>query len=196
GELSLLAALFVLQSAQDLIRHFHPAGPDQRFVGGAQQLSINMAEALGGRVRLGAWVWHLQHGSDGVRVIADTLSVTARPAIVTLPPGLAGRLRYPPALPAARDHLTESTPMGWVIKVHGVYPTRFWAEEGLSGAVTSDEGAIRATADNSPPSGAPGILVGFIEGAAARDLPPAPLEERRAAALPHLVRYFRPRAAT
>src|SRR5262245_28049252 len=56
GELSLLAALFVIQSAQDLIRHFHPAGPDQRFVGGAQQLSIKMAEALGGRVHLGAWV--------------------------------------------------------------------------------------------------------------------------------------------
>jgi monoamine oxidase len=190
GELSLLAALFVIKSAQDLIRHFHPAGPDQRFVGGAQQLSIKMAEALGGRVHLGAWVSHLEHGSDGVRAIADTLSVTARRAIVTLPPTLAGRLRYTPALPAARDHLTESTPMGWVIKVHCVYPTRFWTEDGLSGAVTSDEGAIRATADNSPPAGAPGILVGFIEGAAARELAPASREERKGAVLADFIRYF------
>jgi monoamine oxidase len=194
GELSLLAALFVIQSAQDLIRHFHPAGPDQRFVGGAQQLSIKMAEALGDRVHLGAWVWHIQHGPQGVRVIADTLSVTARRAIVTLPPALAGRLRYTPALPAARDHLTQSTPMAWVIKAHCVYPTRFWAEEGLSGAVTSDEGAIRATADNSPPAGSPGILVGFIEGTAARELAPAPLEVRRAAALADFTRYFGPQA--
>jgi hypothetical protein len=37
GPLSLLAALFVAYSAQDLIRHFKPSGPDMRFVGGAQQ---------------------------------------------------------------------------------------------------------------------------------------------------------------
>jgi monoamine oxidase len=194
GELSLLAALFVINSAQDLIRHFHPLGPDQRFVGGAQQLSIKMADTLGGRVILGTWVSHLQHGPNGVRVTADTLSVTARRAIVTLPPTLGGQLRYTPALPAARDHLMESTPMAWVIKVHCVYPTRFWAEDGLSGAVTSDEGAIRATADNSPPSGSPGILVGFIEGAAARELAPATLEERRAAVLADFIRYFGARA--
>ena len=54
GKLSLLAALFVISSAQDLIRHFHPSGIDQRFVGGAQQLSIKMAERLGERVILGA----------------------------------------------------------------------------------------------------------------------------------------------
>jgi monoamine oxidase len=54
GKLSLLAALFVINSAQDLIRHFHPSGIDQRFVGGAQQLSIKMAERLGERVILGA----------------------------------------------------------------------------------------------------------------------------------------------
>jgi monoamine oxidase len=60
--------------------------------------------------------------------------------------------------------------MGWMIKVHGVYPSRFWREdEGLSGAVTSDQGAIRTTADNSPPSGSPAILVGF-EGVGARRL--------------------------
>jgi len=38
GKLSLLAALFVINSAQDLIRHFNPSGIDRRFVGGAQQL--------------------------------------------------------------------------------------------------------------------------------------------------------------
>ena len=107
----------------------------------------------------------------------------AKRAIVTLPPTLAGRIRYVPALPAARDHLTESTPMGWVIKVHCVYPTRFWRDQNLSGAVTSDEGGVRATADNSPPSGSPAILLGFIEGAAARDLASAPRAKRRAAVL-------------
>ena len=84
--------------------------------------------------------------------------------------------------------------MGWVIKVHCVYPTPFWREQGLSGAVTSDEGAIRSTGDNSPPSGSPGVLVGFIEGAAARELATASRATRRAAVLADLVRYFGPQA--
>lgn len=192
GETSLLGALFVLNSAQDLVRHFATKahGPDRRFVGGAQQLSIRMADAMSDRVALGAWVSHLEHGKDGVRAIAGDFAVTAKRAIVTLPPTLAGRVRYVPALPAARDALTESTPMGWVIKVHCVYASRFWQRQGLSGAVTSDEGAIKVTADNSPPSGSPAILVGFIEGKAARRLAAAPPGTRRAAALADMVRYF------
>lgn len=194
GPLSLLAALFVTRSAQDLIRHFHPRGPDQRFVGGAQQLPIKLAERLGRLVITKAYVHTIKHNPASVQVLADGVTVQARRAIVTLPPTLAGRIRYEPALPAARDHLTESTPMGWVIKVHCIYPTRFWLESGLSGGVTSDEGAIRATADNSPPSGSPGILVGFIEGTSARRLAPAPLDQRRAEVLADFVRYFGPQA--
>src|SRR5262249_27618286 len=195
GKLSLLAALFVIESAEDLIRHFMPAGPDHRFVGGAQQLCNKMAEGLDGRVILGTWVSQVNQGGSDVEVFADNLSVRARRVITPLPPTLAGRIRYLPALPAARDHLTESTPMGWVIKVHCVYRSRFWREQGLSGAVTSDEGAIRATADNSPETGSPAILVGFIEGAAARDLAPAPLAQRRAAVLADFTRYFGAQAA-
>jgi len=147
------------------------------------------------RVLLGAWVSQINHGPQGVEVVAENLSVRAQRAIVTLPPTLAGRIRYVPALPAARDHLTESTPMGWVIKVHCVYATRFWRDQNLSGAVTSDKGVVRATADNSPPSGSPAILVGFIEGAAARALAPAPQAQRRAAVLADFTRYFGEQAA-
>jgi monoamine oxidase len=198
GELSLLAALAIIRSgAHEITRLVSPRdlGPERRFAGGAQQLCERMAEPLGDRVLLDAYVSRVEHGPGGAKVTAGGLTVSARRAIVTLPPALAGRLRYVPALPAARDHLTQRTPMGWVIKVHCVYPTRFWAEEGLSGKVASDEGAIRATADNSPPSGSPGILVGFFEGAAARRLAAAGAPERRAAAVADFVRYFGPRAA-
>jgi monoamine oxidase len=85
--------------------------------------------------------------------------------------------------------------MGWIIKVHCVFPDRFWAEDGLSGKVSSDSGAVRAVADNSPPTGAPGILVGFIDGAQARALAPATARERRDAVVADLVRYFGDAAA-
>jgi monoamine oxidase len=198
GELSLLAALAIIRSgAHEITRLVSPRdlGPERRFAGGAQQLCERMAEALGDRLVLDAYVSHVEHGPGGARVTAGGLTVSARRALITLPPALAGRLRYTPALPAARDHLTQRTPMGWVIKVHCVYPTRFWAEAGLSGKVASDEGAIRAAADNSPPSGSPGILVGFIEGAEARRLAAAAAAERRAAVLADFVRYFGPGAA-
>jgi len=90
-------------------------------------------------------------------------SISARRAVIAMPPALAGRIHYEPALPAMRDHLTQRVPMRWAIKVHCLYRRRFWTDEGLSGQVVSDAGAVRVCADNSPPSGAPGVLVGFIE---------------------------------
>ena len=50
-----------------------------------------------------------------MRVLYDGGAVTARRVIVALPPTLAGRLHYTPALPAARDALTQQVPMGSVI---------------------------------------------------------------------------------
>jgi monoamine oxidase len=198
GELSLLAALAIIRSGAHEITRLvasEDLGPERRFVGGAQQLCERMAGPLGERVILDAYVSLVEQGGGGARVTASDLTVTARRAIIALPPVLAGRIRYTPALSAARDHLTQRAPMGWIIKAHAVYPTRFWAEEGLSGKVVSDTGAIRATADNSPPSGSPGILVGFFEGAEARRLAPADPEERRAALLADFGRYFGSRAA-
>jgi monoamine oxidase len=84
--------------------------------------------------------------------------------------------------------------MRWVIKVHCRYRRRFWVDEGLSGQTISDEGAVQVCADNSPPSGAPGVLVGFIEEVEAMRLVSRSAADRRAAVLAALVRYFGPEA--
>ena len=73
-------------------------------------------------------------------------------------------MRYTPALPVARDQLTQRTPMDWVITVHCVYPTRFWRDDGLSAQVTSDAGVVRVTADTSPPSGSPASSSASLPG--------------------------------
>ena len=80
--------------------------------------------------------------------------------------------------------------MGTVIKVHCLYETPFWREEGLSGQVVSDGGIMRITFDNSPVSGTPGVLLGFIEGDEGRIWGRRSLEERHAAVLACLVSYF------
>lgn len=198
GETSLLAALVIIRSGAHEIARLTTAadtGPERRFVGGAQQLCERMAHQLGERVITGAHVEEITHGPHSVEIRAGRHMVTARCAIVTLPPTLAARIRYCPGLPADRDHLTQRAPMGWIIKVHCVYPERFWARDGLSGKASSDDWAVCATADNSPPAGSPGILVGFIQGSQARALARATPPERRAAVVADLVRYFGDRAA-
>jgi monoamine oxidase len=80
--------------------------------------------------------------------------------------------------------------MGSVVKVNAIYSTPFWRARGLSGAATSDTGPIRITYDNSPPSGRPGVLVGFMEGNDSRAFYGVSAAARRAAALHSFARYF------
>ena len=109
---------------------------------------------------------------------------------MAIPPTLAGRLRYHPALPGFRDQLTQRIPMGTVIKVQCLYPTPFWRAHGLSGQAISDSGAVRITFDNSPEQGSPGVLLGFVEGDEGRIWGRQSLQARRTAVLDSLVRYF------
>ena len=193
---SLLAALFWIRCGDPLTPFLttNDPGPERRFDGGAQQLSQRMADALGERVLLNAAVTTIAQDSDGVRITAAQRSISAQRAVVAMPPALAGRIHYQPALPALRDHLTQRVPMRWAIKVHCLYGRRFWTDEGLSGQVVSDAGAVRVCADNSPPSGTPGVLVGFIEEAEASRVAKFPPRERRAEVLAAFVRYFGPMA--
>jgi monoamine oxidase len=114
----------------------------------------------------------------------------AKRVIVAVPPTLAGRIRYQPHLPAQRDQLMQRVPMGSVIKCMAVYDEPFWRRDGLSGMATSDTGPVKLTFDNSPPSGKPGVMLGFIEGQEARDLLGASRNKRRKAVLDAMARFF------
>jgi monoamine oxidase len=85
--------------------------------------------------------------------------------------------------------------MGAVIKCFAVYDEPFWRSAGLSGSAVSSQGPLTLTVDNSPPAGRPGILVGFLEGRAARELGRVGEARRREAVLANLARMFGPRAA-
>jgi monoamine oxidase len=191
-DISLLHVLFYIHSAGNLMNLVAVTGGAQesRFVGGAQQLSDKMADALGERVILNAPVHTITQDDHSVHVEAEGITVGAERAILALPPTLAGRLRYYPALPGYRDQFTQRVPMGTVIKIQCLYERPFWRENGLTGQVTSDTGAVRITFDNTPLGGSPGILLGFIEGEEGRRWGRRSLEERRAEFLNCLARYF------
>jgi monoamine oxidase len=160
-----------------------------RFVGGPQQLSKKLAADLGKVVRLGAAVTGIEHGAK-VIVHTKSRSFAARRVVLAVPKTLIPRIRFAPGLPAAHDQYLQRQPMGSVVKVNAIYDKPFWREQGLSGTATSDTGPIELTYDNSPPDGTPGVLVGFMEGNEGRKLLGASDEDRRAAALESLARYF------
>lgn len=197
-DLSALHALFYAHSGTDLetLLSVDRGAQQDRIVGGSIRISEAMAAPLGRRVRLGAPVRTVEHDDREVRVVLrDGEIVRAEHVIVTLPPTLAGRLEYQPALPSWRDQLTQRLPAGSVIKLYAVYPEPFWRADGLNGQAASDEGPVKVTFDNSPPSGTPGILMGFMEANDGRRWARATLEERRDAAIACFVRSFGPKAA-
>jgi monoamine oxidase len=198
SDVSLLHALFYTHSNADLetLLAVDRGAQQDRVTGGSVLVAEAMAAALGERVVLGRPVRRIEHGEDGVRVIArDGTQYRGDAAIVTLPPALAGRLEYDPPLPSWRDQLTQRTPAGSVIKAYAIYPEPFWRQDGLNGQAASDTGPVKVTFDNSPPSGTPGVLMGFLEGKEARTWARRSQAERQEAVTGCFVRYFGQQAA-
>ena len=197
ADFSLLHALFYTHSGGgvDALAAVRRGAQQDRYVGGSQVVPERLAAELGDEVvRTSAPVRRVEQRGDQVSVLADGLLVTARRAIVAVPPALAGRIDYDPPLPAYRDQLTQRVPAGSVIKCNVVYDEPFWRADGLSGQATSDEGPVKIVFDNSPPSGSPGILLAFLEGAHARTLNRVSRGERRDAVVRALVEFFGPKA--
>jgi monoamine oxidase len=196
GDLSMLHVLFYSHSGGSLQRLIDTTGGAQqdRFVGGSAVIAERLAISLGDIVRLEAPVSKIEVTGDKVAATTPGGQFDARQIIVTVPPLLAGRIEYEPALPHWREQLTQRTPMGSVIKCQVIYDEPFWRKDGLSGQATGDGAGSRVVFDNSPPDGTPGVLLAFLEGDEARRLGREPLEVRRGAVIDSLVRYFGPRA--
>jgi monoamine oxidase len=202
-DISLLWLLFYTAAAGnestpgDFNRLINTAGGAQesRYVGGSQLVALRLAKQLGKkRVVVGSPVRRIKQGGRTVRVDSDRATVSAKRVIVAIPPTLCQRIEFAPALPAARDRLTQNWPMGSVVKCEAVYDRPFWRDEGLTGQVVSDASPIKITFDNTPAGGSPGVMLGFIEGRESRVWGTRSAAERRAAVLRNFATYFGDRA--
>ncbi|WP_218010508.1 flavin monoamine oxidase family protein [Actinomadura chibensis] len=196
GDMSALWAGFYIASAGGLDPLIETTGGAQqdRVSGGSQRIALAIAAELGDRVVLDAPVWEIEWADGTVRLRTPTTEVRARRAIVAVPPPLAARIRFTPGLPGDRDQLVQRMPMGRVIKVNVVYDEPFWRADGFSGQVTSDRRPFGVTFDNTPESGGPGVIVGFLEGRHADVAARLTAAERRAQVTADLASYFGPRA--
>ncbi len=197
-ELSFLYTLFYIAASGNervpgsILRLTTTAGGTQqdRFVGGSQRVSIEVARRLGSSLVLSSPVRWIEEISGGARVTSDRLIVQAKRVIVAAPPVLARRIAFSPSLPKAKRVLLRRLNPGHLIKWEAVYDQPFWRDDGLSGQVVSDTGPVLATFDNSPPGGSPGILFGFIGGDEARRAARHSPSARRKAVLGNFVTYF------
>jgi monoamine oxidase len=201
-ELSLLFVAFFIAASGDentagtFERNFNTRNGAQqdRIAGGTQQIPERVAQGLGRRVVRRSPVRRIVMTPGYVDVISDRYVNRAKQVIVALPPVLAGRIQYEPALPSLRDGLTQRLPQGHLIKIQAIYERPFWRADGLNGASISDVGPVNVTFDSSPRSGTPGALLGFVGGDEARAFTKVSAEERRRAALAGLARVFGARA--
>jgi monoamine oxidase len=141
---------------------------DSRFRGGSQLVALGVAKSLGARIRLNAPVSSIKQGRSGVTVTAAGVTVDAKRVVVAVPPVLARKIHFTPALPAAKQKLLARYTPGDMIKAQLIYPTPWWRAKGLSGQLLVAEGPAGITYDNTPESGAPGVILGFVGGSAAK----------------------------
>ena len=168
-----------------------PGGAQEsRFVGGSQRIAHLLARRLGERVVLRSPVRSIEQGRGRVIVTSDRVVVDADQVVVALPPAVARRIEFTPALPRVKRRALESLVPGRLIKWQAVYDEPFWRDQGLSGQGVSDVGPANTTFDNTPPSGSPGILFGFVGGAQARRFAKLSRTARREAVLGNFIELF------
>ena len=98
-------------------------------------LAVDLARPLGNSVRLARPVSHVEHAADGVTIHADGLSVEARILLVAVPPVMAARISFDPALPDPLAKALGVWRSGSVVKAFVRYASPFWRERDLSGSI-------------------------------------------------------------
>lgn len=169
-----------------------------RIVGGSQAIALGMARELGGRILYRAPVHSVKQDGYGIAVAGDGFTVRAQHAVVAMSPWMASRISYEPldGPTQVRLQMMQRVPMGSAWKVHCVYDKPFWRDDGLSGQVTSDAFLPKIVFDNTPSSpGAPGVIMGFIDGQDARDAALLTPAVRKAKVIEAFVAFFGAKAA-
>jgi len=197
GELSLLWALAYMGAGGGFEKLLDVEGGAQqdRVAGGSALIAERMAAELGGRVRCGVPAARVSWDEGWVEIANDGGEVVrAHHAVIAVPPSLLERISFSPDLPDAHAQLAGAWRGGNLIKVTAVYERPFWRSAGLSGEAVSTEGPISIAFDNTPPSGSPGALVGFVGGSDAPGYAALPAAGRRDVALGTFARLFGPEA--
>jgi monoamine oxidase len=198
NDTSFLHLLFLVRAHHSINKLFSIEGGSQESLvdGGAGSIAQRMADDLGDAVRLGAPARSITQGADRVVVATDAVTVSARRAIVAVPPALVLDITFDPVLPDDRATLYRNAVAGPESKTLVVYDEPFWRADGFSGQTAEPKSAAEVTLDASPASGSPGVIASFAFGSVATRFDALDPAERRRAVLDALTARLGPRAGT
>jgi monoamine oxidase len=198
NDTSFLHLLFLAHSHGSLNTLFSIEGGGQENLvdGGAGSIAQQIADGLGDAVHLSTPVRSITQHADHVVVEAGDLAVSARHAVVTVPPALVLDIAFEPALPDDRETLYRKAVAGPETKTLVVYDEPFWRNDGFSGQSSEPNSASEVTIDASPRSGTPGVVASFTFGRVSRHVDALDAGERRKLVLDALTTRFGPRAAS
>ncbi|EGV97091.1 Amine oxidase [flavin-containing] A, partial [Cricetulus griseus] len=138
---------------------------ERKFVGGAGQVSEQMMDLLGDKVKLNSPVTYIDQTDDNI--IVETLNhehYECKYVISAIPPILAAKIHFKPELPPERNQLIQRLPMGSVIKCMVYYKEAFWKKKDYCGCmiIEDEEAPISITLDDTKPDGSLPAIMGFI----------------------------------
>ena len=198
NHVSFLNMLFLIQSAGGFNSLVSITGGYQEnlVVGGAGSIARRMADELGAAVRLNTPVRTMTQRDDHVLVESAELTVSARHAVVAVPPALALEIAFDPGLPQDRLTLYRHSTAGPETKTLLVYDEPFWRGNGFSGQSAGPKSASEVTLDATPAAGTPGVIASFTFGPVAERVDALDAGERRRLVLEAMIERFGPRAGS
>jgi monoamine oxidase len=169
------------------------------FAAGDSVLFLDVAEYLAGKlgdaIHLNSPVRVIKQDDTGVEVVSDSVTVRAKRVIVATPPILASQMGYEPALPNDHAYLLQRMPPGAIIRAVVAWDEPFWRADGLTGETLAPGHTCALSIDQTPKSGAPGIISMYSSGPPALALAKRPPSERREVFLGALAARLGPKAA-
>ena len=168
---------------------------DKRVVGGMQQVSLLQAAELGEDVVLDSPVRTINWAEDAsgghrVTAVSERATVNARFVIMAVPPNLYSRVSFNPPLPRRQHQMHQHQSLGLVIKVHAVYSSPFWREDGLSGTAFGAGAIVQEVYDNTNHEDPRGTLVGFVSDEKADAMFELSAEDRRRTILESIASFL------
>jgi len=198
NDTSFLHMLFLVRAHGSLNNLFSiEKGSQENMVdGGAGSIAQRVAAELGDAVRLNAPVRSITQHDDHVTVEAGGVTVSARRAVVSVPPALALDIAFDPVLPDDRVTLYRAAVAGPESKTLVVYDEPFWRAAGFSGQTAAPHSACEVTLDASPANGTPGVIASFAFSSVATHFDALDPADRRQAVLDALTARLGRRAAS
>jgi len=172
-------------SALDLLREAAPRALEKQLYvirGGSDVLPRALAAKLADKIRYGCAVVRIEQDKDGARLTCvrggERQIMTAAYVICAIPFSVLRQVEFAPALSREKQQAIGRLGNTSVVRVFLQTRRRFWLDEGLNGAATTDLPVMTAYDKNFYQPGTRGMLEAYVAGERARKLTAMTVDDR------------------